>query len=532
MNNVYIKFSNNWVTFGNTSVRGIVFIQDRKIVGNKLASLISEIPAKELSETLTNVNGFFSAVCVGESAGWMSVDKIRSYPVFYGQKDGKLFISDDARWVKEQVQNTKFDPIAKAEFLLTGFVTGSDTLYPDIKQLQAGEFIHFNELIDGTIKLRPVRYYSYIHKDSYQDSEKVLLQKFDKVMVNTFNRLVEVADGRTMVVPLSGGYDSRLIVMMLKRLGYKNIVTFTYGKKGNKEGEISRTVANALELPWHFIEFTPDVWKKNVASEEWKNYFCMAGNLCSLPHIQDFIAIRELKKILHSDLFFIPGISADLNTGGFISKYPKIYCDDSTVKELNKLIVDYSYSLFNGYQSLKSSDIIKKRIHESLQEKYETGNEGSAFEAWVATEKVAKFIQNSVRAYEFWGYQWWVPFWDSEFVDFWFKVEPEYRNEQYLYKKYIKKLTVELGGLGLVEPLHRDGTNIELKKSLIKYFAKKILTNDLKTKLLLLINHKKHPLQWYSIFDKKTIFIKTIRGATCINSFFVEDYLNSVKSIK
>jgi asparagine synthase (glutamine-hydrolysing) len=60
------------------------------------------------------------------------------------------------------------------------------------------------------------------------------------------------------VVPLSGGLDSRIIVAMLKRLGVEDVICFTYGKKGNREAEISRQVAEALGYRWYFVEYTKE----------------------------------------------------------------------------------------------------------------------------------------------------------------------------------------------------------------------------------------------------------------------------------
>ena len=105
----------------------------------------------------------------------------------------------------------------------------------------------------------------------------------------------------------------------------------------------------------------------------------------------------------------------------------------------------------------KSSKLSMQRINRVLREIYKPKSEGSAFEAWVSIEKVSKFVQNSVRAYEFWGYDWWTPFWDNEFINFWYRTDQSYRKGQKLYKQYIEKKTIELGGLCLDYPLYRDG---------------------------------------------------------------------------
>ena len=44
----------------------------------------------------------------------------------------------------------------------------------------------------------------------------------------------------------------------------------------------------------------------------------------------------------------------------------------------------------------------------------------------------SKFIANSCRVYEFWGYEWRMPFWDIEFINFWNDLPLQLRLEKFL----------------------------------------------------------------------------------------------------
>jgi asparagine synthase (glutamine-hydrolysing) len=65
---------------------------------------------------------------------------------------------------------------------------------------------------------------------------------FDRTLVNAFSRLVKSTSqqGKTLVVPLSGGLDSRIIVAKLKRLGANDVICVSYGRKGCRESEIAK----------------------------------------------------------------------------------------------------------------------------------------------------------------------------------------------------------------------------------------------------------------------------------------------------
>jgi len=159
-----------------------------------------------------------------------------------------------------------------------------------------------------------------------------------------------------------------------------------------------------------------------------RHYFKMVGNFCSLLHLQDWPAVLQLKNDIDSDAIFVPGISADLNTGGFVEKYPSIYEANATEDDLIKLILNYSYELY-PFSSipLDIKHVIEQKILRIIDNKPYGGTYGEKFECWVSTEKVAKFVLNSVRVYEFFGFDWWTPYWDDEFASFWYNVPHQLR---------------------------------------------------------------------------------------------------------
>ena len=84
--------------------------------------------------------------------------------------------------------------------------------------------------------------------------------------------------------------------------------------------------------------------------------------------------------------------------------------------------------------------IFKEKINKSTTGLEIKDNEtcANAIEFFDFNERQAKFIVNSVRAYEFFGYEWRIPLWDTELIDFFLKVPLKYRISQDLYKKYAR----------------------------------------------------------------------------------------------
>lgn len=71
----------------------------------------------------------------------MAVDRLRSIPLFYSLKDNIFYLSNNAYWIKNEISLKELGKISEQQFLLTGYITGKDTLFIEIKQIQAGEYL-------------------------------------------------------------------------------------------------------------------------------------------------------------------------------------------------------------------------------------------------------------------------------------------------------------------------------------------------------------------------------------------------------
>lgn len=395
---------------------------------------------ESFAKALTLLNGFYAVMQQQPGKLLAAVDHIRSIPLFYGQRQGRVFVSDEAEWVRQQVGDELMDDQARQEFQLTGYVTGSDTLFPNVKQLQAGECLMVTEQ-SHTPKIETRRYYRFLHTEPREYDEALLKEELDQVAVASIQRLIDYAGDRQIVVPLSGGYDSRLIVTLLKRLGYNNILTFTYGVPGNKESQYSKQVAEALGLRWHFVEYSNELWRNAWQSDERWQYQKWGSGWSSIAHVQDWLAVKLMKAqmIVDSDCIFVPGHTGDFISGGHIPQEVE-FDKPTSSKELGDAVIRKHYSLapIHRISSRTESEWSKRIIALAEIDEIKKGQDlANAFEKWEWQERQAKFICNSVRVYEFFGYDWWLPLWDKEFVKFWQDVPLELRNGREWYVEYV-----------------------------------------------------------------------------------------------
>jgi len=326
---------------------------------------------------------------------------------------------------------------------------GNFTLFNNLQQLQAGQYLYYN---NETHELKLDFYYKHLHGNYHNLNKEEYYERLDLLYKNVFSRLIESVQGRPIVIPLSSGYDSRSIAAMLKKLDYKNVICFTYGRPESFEVQTSEKVAKKLEYKWYFINYTDkDDWYKLIRDEK---YLFFASNASSLPHIQEYIAISVLKNksLLPEDAIFVPGFCGDLLGGSYVP-WEIISCQERLL--FKEGVEDYVFSRYFNLDNKIPIEFIKKireRISEELQKLGSNNIKNvldfdSVAEAFFTNHKVSKFVVNALRPYEHFGYEWRMPLWDKELYEFYYKVPLQYRiigNK--IYNDYLnKKLFSQLG---------------------------------------------------------------------------------------
>ena len=509
----------------HTYARGVAFTESNVSESESLLEYFARTEtAEDFRVSVESLNGYFAVALKRGLTLFAAVDRARSIPLFYGSAGDEFYISDDANWVQSKVGSFERSELAEHEFCMTGYVTDSDTLYPGVKQLRAGELL-LARVINRSVQVSTERYCDFIDKNDCTGDLGELSSGLDKTLIRCFERLLRLANGRTLVVPLSGGYDSRLIVLMLKRLGYKEVAAFTYGRPGNVESEISKRIANYLHIPWYFVPYSNESWWQWFRTEEREAYYEMAHQAVSLPHLQDWPAVWELRqrRLVPDDSIFVPGHTGDFISGGHI---PKKFANVKRVSR-NELVE----TIFTSHYSLApieggKASIFLERLSNRITHGFDTCDylapETAArlCENWDWQERQAKFIVNSVRVYEFWDYDWWLPLWDSEMLHFWAGVPLEHRIGQKLYIDYIKKLTVKIIGNENASTLVTDrDERINVLKHCAKQTPFRGLTRFFYRQFKRMTEYETHPMAWYGIMPKGVFRKYYHKGYVSVNTY-------------
>jgi asparagine synthase (glutamine-hydrolysing) len=169
-----------------------------------------------------------------------------------------------------------------------------------------------------------------------------------------------------------------------------------------------------LGYEWFFVPYSNDKWEKWGASSQFKSFLDSSHNLCSVPHVQDWPAIWELKEqgIIDGDSVLVPGTGGDFISG---ANFPKPLLDKKTGiddRDILGHIVNRRYGLWGADRLLPAARAdIERKLSASLRigGAYSLPAACAIYESWEWSERQSKFLVNAVRNYDFWGLDWWLP---------------------------------------------------------------------------------------------------------------------------
>ena len=423
-------------------VRGQAHLGDAYYDTKSLAELFvgkSETVAA-LDEVVSRLNGCWAAVVCCEKWAYLATDHLRSIQILYRIEDGRFHVFDDMEDFRK-THRLEFDEDSVHEYLSSGYVYGNRTLFKGTYSLQAAERVWVeddhrvanrdginNRVEDEARRFSPTasrkvskkydgmtvetwRYWRYVPNiDKPITTDDALVKRIDETFLTTTRHLVESVGNRRIVVPLSGGYDSRLIVNYLYKLGVRNVLCYTYGVKGNGESRCSKEVASRLGYEWHYVEYSNEnrtALFNNPSTNACFRYMCNGTNrYCNQEHIA-LLNLKDAGIVNPEHDVVVPGYYFDALAG---SKIKLSTYDWSAVS--NSLADENNFFLGKAYRRTVSSIRNIFLQNDDIRAK-------AFFETFLWQERLTKFIVNNVRDFEWLGFDWRLPLCDRELFDLW-----------------------------------------------------------------------------------------------------------------
>lgn len=398
------------------------------------------VSPEDLERGALENEGCYAVIIEGQGRVVAAVDRIRSYPVFYVRSKEGFCISNSARALRVRCGLSEVDDLSLIEFQMAGYVTGRETLFRDLYQMQAGEFLIWDE--EGA-ELQRRRYYVFYSEALRTEGEDQLLEEHAEITNRVFRQVIDQADGARIWVALSGGLDSRLVLCKLKELGYDNLQAFSYGTRGNYEAKAAEAVAEKVGVPWRFVPISMGEARAFFRSAARERYWDFADGLSNVPNMQDIHALHKLlqKKIMAAGDFVVNGQSGDFTTGGHIPS--SFITERGDMDLLFGRAFEKHYAQWLPLMTPERFNRLKRKIAELLgideREKAEGQRLAGLYEWWEWQERQCKYVINGQRIYDFLNLRWFLPLWHDAYLDFWSRIPLALKYGQALYRKYLER---------------------------------------------------------------------------------------------
>ena len=401
-------------------------------------------------KVLVSHPGRLTAIRISDDEVVLAQDRLRSWPLFWAlenRADGgrRLIVSDNATAMRGALSAPRLDPRARREFLDAGFVSGTDTLLVGVHQTEQGAIVRIDR---ATGRVRAVDYALARfceESDMVTDPEEfsdLLLAALDAGMGRVLEDLSDRPGSPRLVLPLSGGLDSRLLVAWLTLHGaLDRAVAFTYGRPGTREVEVSRKVAEAVGLEWQAVDYVPAELREAWHTQDAADFLEYSYALGALPHVQDWYALRNLLEqgVVRPGDVVLPGhtIVGNMHDEHLLEE-PRV-----TRGQVAKAILIHHQELQGDQRRAYADPYRAAKVRAFLALRPFTGSPRdvqSILESYNVRERQTKYINNSMRAYEHLGLEWALPMLDAEFWDAWHRGAVELTATRDFYAVFIGRL--------------------------------------------------------------------------------------------
>ena len=391
---------------------------------------------------LKNLNGSFAAAIYDKTEEKLTLvnDRYGLIKLFYYHDKERFCFAPKIRPLLRLGANKSLRKDAIIDFFLFGYLLEDKTFFEHIHQLPPASIL---EVSKNDMNL--TKYWDYEYDEEYDARPKEeLIEELGALWQRAVERRIKKDE--TIIIPLSGGLDSRAVLAATLRCTSKdNIITFTFGEQGSLDFEIGKMIAEKAG-----VENIPlGVEKSDFEGQYNISMKYIEGMVDATP----YFAIRSYKGMeKYGDKLYI-GYMGDPIMGSHISskmlkkklKSEQDYIEaDSIIFEKHRLndLEDVGELLNPSYINIEN---LKYSFESTLNELKRNRNEDMAnyCAIWDYIHRQDKYTMFAVFSYDEY-FKYITPFLDNELIDFMLKIPPELRLDEKLYKSMLLKKYPEL----------------------------------------------------------------------------------------
>lgn len=414
---------------------------------------------------------------------YVAVDPLSTMRLYYRKNHrGEVFFSDSGF----DLISSSFTPKSDVELFFSrwGFLQGSDTLHPEVFFMEPASALR----IDDKGNISVVNYLGYPHTDDCHlwDDETKALEAMDNAFEEARSHLLKALDGRPILLPLTSGKDSRLIASWLKRSGYPEVHTFSYGAHPRIADNVrAEEVARRLGFTHEFIPTLPQNLPPTgyTKDPEVIPYLKYISGASSGYYFQEYQAAKKLSQEWKSrDAVVLPGHIADVLFGFCVTDPKILHITPPSLPKIAQQILGRE----SGHRKLSKQEwdrllaMTVKQLEQSLHEE-ECSDAVHLFQYYFLRHQEARYFLNSMQSWRYFGMNIWLPYADRSLINLGLRFPGKHLFGKKLYEQYTRKQFQDLGIYFDADPsLYREVSSFsaQIKNKLRPYCQQWLMSRD------------------------------------------------------
>ena len=227
-----------------------------------------------------------------------------------------------------------------------------------------------------------------------------------------------------------------------------------------------------------FVQLSNSKTYKTYKTKKFKK-FCETFDTfssVSSSDIAEFQAIDELnkKKILNNSII-VNGNSGDFISGNHILNFKNFKDKNKTLNSLIYVHIKKHYRLWNNLATKENDQSIFNLLKSELQnfnliKNINSTNSHLINEFLEFYDRQSKHVVSKQRVYEYFNFQWSLPLWDKDYIEFWRTIPKKYKNNQTLYEAVLQKKNY--GGVWKNKKWKYLKNNMATRLNLFRFFVR------------------------------------------------------------
>ncbi|MBD3807804.1 MAG: hypothetical protein IE880_03705, partial [Epsilonproteobacteria bacterium] len=350
-------------------------------------------------------------------------DWLGSIPVFYNEKE-KVISTISNFCIKDKTIHNE----GLSNFCEFGYSVFEQTIFEDIKFMRYySKLLVSSDILEIKYKDDPVLKSDFISQKSNENS---VIEK----MQNYISNIEEKIDG-DIVLPTSGGYDSRILNYLIT--DKSRIRSFTYGisKDQSKSTEVihAKKISEIYDTKWEQIELN----EFHKYLDKWFDIYGISTHTHGMYHIEFYTKI--LKKYKFSNPAFLSGIIGD--AWAEYSKFKSI----NNKSDLVNLGYTHGMHLEPKYLNIQTNDKIKEKVFFENKEYLQNDKIKAVF----AMRTKLMLISYLTQIPEYFGMPVWTPFLNFNIVKATLNISDERRKNRAWQRDFFRKVGLNLEDMNL-----------------------------------------------------------------------------------